>query len=293
MVLFLFIIMMLELAPGGKSLAVGRQRWIPVLLLSLVTLACTVVLIALDPSAAAGGAAYHATPRDFGTALFDRYALACRWSRSSCCSLPWALTMSARANRAGAGNSPHDRAVRHVLLFAAILFVMGLGCVLARRNLIMILIGVEIMLNAAAVALVGGSAYWRQVDGQVFVVFLMAMTSAEVAISLAMVVYLRRRRGTLEATSSTGCADEPDPVVPHPPLAAGLPRCSTCCSACAWPRLVAETLAVSGVATACLLTLLFWGYADGTGHGRSWAPGWRSAGSRYRSPSISTPWPRR
>ena len=92
----------------------------------------------------------------------------------------------------------------HVLLFAAILLVMGLGCVLARRNLIMILIGVEIMLNAAAVALVGGSAYWRQVDGQVFVVFLMAMTSAEVAISLAMVVYLRRRRGTLEADKFDG-----------------------------------------------------------------------------------------
>ena len=92
----------------------------------------------------------------------------------------------------------------HVLLVAAILFVMGLGCVLARRNLIMILIGVDIMLNAAAVALVGGSAYWRQVDGQVFVVFLMAMTSAEVAISLAMVVYLRRRRGTLEADKFDG-----------------------------------------------------------------------------------------
>mgnify|MGYP001248624561 FL=1 len=87
----------------------------------------------------------------------------------------------------------------HVLIFAAGLFILGLACALARRNLIMILIGVEIMLNAAAVALVGGSAYWRQVDGQVFVVFLMAMTSAEVAISLAMVVYLRRRRGTLEA----------------------------------------------------------------------------------------------
>jgi NADH-quinone oxidoreductase subunit K len=92
----------------------------------------------------------------------------------------------------------------HILVLAAILFVMGLGCTLARRNLIMILIGVEIMLNAAAVALVGGSAYWRQVDGQVFVVFLMAMTSAEVAISLAMVVYLRRRRGTLEADKFDG-----------------------------------------------------------------------------------------
>ena len=92
----------------------------------------------------------------------------------------------------------------HILLFAAILFILGLGCTLARRNLIMILIGVEIMLNAAAVALVGGSAYWRQVDGQVFVVFLMAMTSAEVAISLAMVVFLRRRRGTLEADQFDG-----------------------------------------------------------------------------------------
>jgi NADH-quinone oxidoreductase subunit J len=76
MVLFLFIIMMLELAPGGKQLAVDSSRWIPVLLLSLVTLACTVVLIVLDPSATGSGAAYHATPRDFGTALFDRYALA-------------------------------------------------------------------------------------------------------------------------------------------------------------------------------------------------------------------------
>jgi len=76
MVLFLFIIMMLELAPGGKPLVVDRRRWLPVVLLSLVTLGCTVVLITQDPAAAAGGAAYHATPRDFGTALFDHYALA-------------------------------------------------------------------------------------------------------------------------------------------------------------------------------------------------------------------------
>ncbi len=76
MVLFLFIIMMLELAPGGKPLTVDRRRWIPVLLLSLVTLGCTVLLIVLDPAAAGSGAAFHASPREFGTALFDRYALA-------------------------------------------------------------------------------------------------------------------------------------------------------------------------------------------------------------------------
>jgi len=89
--------------------------------------------------------------------------------------------------------------IAHVLTFAAILFCMGLVCVLVRRNLIMILIGVEIMINAAGVVMVAGSALWQEVDGQVFVLFMMAMTSAEVAISLAMVVYLHRRRRTVEA----------------------------------------------------------------------------------------------
>jgi len=89
--------------------------------------------------------------------------------------------------------------ITHLVTFAAMLFVMGIVCVLVRRDLIMILIGVEIMINAAGLVLVGGSALWHQVDGQIFVLFLMAMTSAEVAISLAMVVYLHRRRRTVEA----------------------------------------------------------------------------------------------
>jgi NADH-quinone oxidoreductase subunit K len=92
----------------------------------------------------------------------------------------------------------------HILAFSGALFVMGLACVLARRNIIMILIGVEIMLNAVGLTLAGASALWRQVDGQIFVIFLMAMTSAEVSISLAMVVYLRRRRGSLDADSYDG-----------------------------------------------------------------------------------------
>jgi NADH-quinone oxidoreductase subunit K len=94
--------------------------------------------------------------------------------------------------------------IGHVLIVAGTMFLMGLACVLARRNLIMILIGVEIMLNAVGLALVGGSALWQQVDGQVFVIFLMAMTSAEVSISLAMVVYLRRQKGTLDADAFDG-----------------------------------------------------------------------------------------
>jgi len=92
----------------------------------------------------------------------------------------------------------------HVLGFATSLFLMGLACTLARRNLIMILIGIEIMLNAAGLAFIGAAAFWQQVDGQIFVIFLMAMTSAEVAISLAMVVYLRRQKASLDADAYDG-----------------------------------------------------------------------------------------
>lgn len=87
---------------------------------------------------------------------------------------------------------------QHLLILACIIFLLGLMAVLVRRNLIMILIGVEIMLNAAGLVLVGASALWQQLDGQVMVIFLMALTSAEVSISLAMVVYLNRRKKTID-----------------------------------------------------------------------------------------------
>ncbi len=87
---------------------------------------------------------------------------------------------------------------QHLLILASIIFFLGLMAVLVRRNLIMILIGVEIMLNAAGLVLVGASAFWQQLDGQVMVIFLMALTSAEVSISLAMVVYLNRRKKTID-----------------------------------------------------------------------------------------------
>lgn len=86
--------------------------------------------------------------------------------------------------------------IEHLLLVAALLFLLGLACILARRSLIMILIGAEIMLNAAGLVFVGASAFWQQADGQIFVLLLMALASAEVAIALALVVALRRRGGT-------------------------------------------------------------------------------------------------
>ncbi len=88
--------------------------------------------------------------------------------------------------------------MEHLLILATILFVLGLACVIAWRNLIMILIGIEVMLNAVCLTLVGASAYWQRIDGQVMVIFMMAMTSAEVSISLAMVVYLQRRKNSID-----------------------------------------------------------------------------------------------
>jgi NADH-quinone oxidoreductase subunit K len=85
----------------------------------------------------------------------------------------------------------------HLLVIAFLLFLMGLASILVRRNVIRVLIGVEIMLNAAGLVLVGSSAMWNRVDGQLFAVFLMAIEAAEVALALALVIYLRRRKGTL------------------------------------------------------------------------------------------------
>ena len=88
----------------------------------------------------------------------------------------------------------------HVLVLAGILFGLGLVCVLVWRiNVIMLLIGIEIMLNATMLVFVGGSAHWGAADGQVFALMIMAMTSAEVSLALALVVYLHRRRSTVDA----------------------------------------------------------------------------------------------
>jgi NADH-quinone oxidoreductase subunit K len=91
----------------------------------------------------------------------------------------------------------------HVLLLAGILFVMGMFCAVTRRNLIMVVIGLEIMLNAAAVAFAGAALHWGRIDGQAAVLFILAVAATEVSIGLALVVAAYRREGTLDP----GCID--------------------------------------------------------------------------------------
>lgn len=87
----------------------------------------------------------------------------------------------------------------HVLLLAVILFVLGAACAVARRNLIMILIGVEVMLNAAGLAFIAASLKWEQLDGQAFMVFILTIAAAEVAVGLALIVHSHRRTGSVDA----------------------------------------------------------------------------------------------
>ncbi len=87
------------------------------------------------------------------------------------------------------------------LIFAAALFSIGLYGVLARKNAIAILMGIELMLNAVNVNLV---AFWRYGDlgaitGQAFAVIVFAVSAAEVAVGLALVIALYRRRETVAA----------------------------------------------------------------------------------------------
>ena len=88
--------------------------------------------------------------------------------------------------------------LEQVLILAGLLFFSGLGGLLAWRvNLIMMLVCIEVMLNAVMLVFVAGSARWGNADGQIFAIFIMALTSCEVSLALAMVVYLHRRKRTV------------------------------------------------------------------------------------------------
>jgi len=84
-----------------------------------------------------------------------------------------------------------------VLLFSALLFSTGIYGVLARRNAVLVLMSIELMLNAVNVNLVGFSAQLRNLTGQVFALFIIAVAAAEVGIGLAIVILIFRNRETI------------------------------------------------------------------------------------------------
>jgi NADH-quinone oxidoreductase subunit K len=85
-----------------------------------------------------------------------------------------------------------------VLILAAILFVLGLIGVLTRKNIIFMLLSVEIMLNAAGLAFVAAGSKWQQPDGQVMFLFIISMAAAEVSVGLALVMQAYHQHKTLD-----------------------------------------------------------------------------------------------
>ena len=93
--------------------------------------------------------------------------------------------------------------MQHVLILAAILFLLGLAGLLTRRNLIFTLMCIEIMLNASGVAFVAAGSRWGQPDGQVMFLFILAMAAAEVSVGLAFVLLFHRRQAALDVDTAS------------------------------------------------------------------------------------------
>lgn len=89
------------------------------------------------------------------------------------------------------------------LYLAAVLFILGLVGVLVRRNLLFMLLSLEIMLNAAGLAFVVAGARWGQPDGQVMFIFILAMAAAEVAVGLALLLQLHHHLRTLDVDAAS------------------------------------------------------------------------------------------
>ena len=93
--------------------------------------------------------------------------------------------------------------MEHGLLLAAILFALGLIGLLVRRNLIFILMSIEVMLNAAGLAFVVAGSRWAQPDGQVMFIFILATAAAEVSVGLALLLQLYYQYKTLDADAAS------------------------------------------------------------------------------------------
>jgi NADH-quinone oxidoreductase subunit K len=93
--------------------------------------------------------------------------------------------------------------LEHYLVVSSILFCLGLLGVIVRRNLLVIYMGLELMLNAANLALVAFSRFNNNLDGQVFVFFIITVAAAEVSVGLALIVALYRKRQTAHVEDLT------------------------------------------------------------------------------------------
>ena len=88
--------------------------------------------------------------------------------------------------------------IEMVMLLAGLLFVLGIAGVIIRKNLIFMLLSVEVMLNAAGLAFIAAGTHWVQPDGQVMFIFILTMAAAEVSIGLALILQIHHQHKSLD-----------------------------------------------------------------------------------------------
>jgi len=87
--------------------------------------------------------------------------------------------------------------IAYYLILAAVLFSVGIGSFLIKRNIITIFMSIELMLNAVNLTFVAFAHQWKLVNGQIFVFFVMVVAAAEAAVGLAIIIAIFRARHTL------------------------------------------------------------------------------------------------
>ena len=91
-----------------------------------------------------------------------------------------------------------DIPLNHILFISSLLFAIGMLGLMIRRNIIFILMSLEVMLNSAAIAFVAAGAHWGQPDGQVVFMLILTVAAAEVAVGLGLVLQVQKRFKTLD-----------------------------------------------------------------------------------------------
>jgi len=94
-------------------------------------------------------------------------------------------------------------ALEHVLMLSAVLFCLGLCGLLMRRNILFILMSLEVMMNAAALAFVAAGSRWVGADGQVMFILILTLAAAEASIGLALLLQLYRRFHTMDIDAAS------------------------------------------------------------------------------------------
>ena len=218
MVLFLFVIMMVQVRkPPGMFFP--KRQLVPALLIGIAFLSSWGVIMHVATIGRVTLLAGQILPKSFGQLIFVNHWLAVEIaSLLLLVALIGAYMLGHQYSSTIRKRKRRDAMIvplNHVMMLSAVLFALGLFCVLTRRNLIMMLLGIEIMLNASSVAFVGSALYWRQIEGQAVVLFVLAVAATEVSVGLAVIMGVYRRTHSMDPDSHTSASQATGPKESH------------------------------------------------------------------------------